>query len=166
MVKERKFIPCPPGKHIDDNIEICIECENQTYNHGNMHPDRDFCYSIPSNTEFKYFNSTDVLCKEGWVGEPIYEDGEYEFGCVDGGDGDETSIPSEKPTINIDLHTPTGYPSKRPTKYPTRFPTRYPSRYPSSFPTQFPSEHTSLSPSLSPSIFCHLHYKMSYIIIK
>ena len=88
-------IPCPPGTHFSDH-NLCVPCSKGRYNHGNMTWDRDHCYDIV-NREISYFSSTEVRCQQYWFGTPVYEDGEYQSGCVD---LTPTSFPSLLPTKN------------------------------------------------------------------
>ena len=77
---------CGPGYYFDMPRDICLPCSLGTYNHG-INKVLDACYTIPEGAAFMFFNATDVVCRDGWVGAPIYEDGEYEEGCQDAGDG-------------------------------------------------------------------------------
>lgn len=76
---------CPSGTFFDDHIEICRQCPGDTYNHGTKFFSLHQCYSIV-NREILYVNNTSVKCAPGWTGIPIYDDGEYEDGCVDAGE--------------------------------------------------------------------------------
>ena len=95
---------CPPGTFFNEDTEICVPCVNGTYNHGFSSYTIYKCYNIPKDAEFTYLNATDVQCAPWWVGKPIYEDGEYEEGCVDAGE------PSFSPTL-IPTLIPTSHPS-------------------------------------------------------
>ena len=111
--------PCPPGHHLDLNspIDACVKCEKGTYNHGGMPRPREFCYTIPEKAEFAYLNSVDVRCRTGWMGIPIYHDGEYEEGCVDVPEPSPTLFPASSPTT-IPIVPPTVAPVVAPTVAP------------------------------------------------
>ena len=91
---------CPSGTFFDDHAEVCRTCPNNTYNHGTKLFNLHQCYSI-IDREILYVNNTAVKCASGWTGIPIYDDGEYEEGCVDAGE------PSFSP-----VWTPTFQPSQ------------------------------------------------------
>jgi len=99
---------CPSGTFFDDHTEICKPCPNNTYNHGAKFFNLHQCYSIV-NREILYLNSTAVQCAPGWKGVPIYEDGEYEMGCIDAGP------PSFSPIWSLTTH---------PSSFNTPFPTQ------------------------------------------
>ena len=90
---------CPSGTFFDDHAEVCRPCPNNTYNHGTKFLNLHQCYSI-IDREILYVNKTSVKCAHGWTGIPIYDDGEYEEGCIDAGE------PSFSP-----IWTPTSLPS-------------------------------------------------------
>ena len=85
--------PCPPGYRKDVVTENCLPCEKGKYNHGNMNPLRETCYTI-MDPEIVYVNATDVKCAPYWKGIPIYENGEYNEGCED---FDPTPSPTHTP---------------------------------------------------------------------
>ena len=122
----RDVHPCGPGRYNYENY--CFDCPNGKYNHGGCRFENEYCeercYSI-IDREITYLNSTDVVCSLYWMGTPIYEDGEYETGCIDAGEG-PTSYPTRYPT---------GYPSLNPSSGPSLYPTNDPSNYPSRRPT-------------------------------
>jgi len=121
---------CDPGYHFDMPTDICLPCSPGTYNHG-IKKVLDTCYTIPPGAEFMFFNATDVICSNGWVGIPIYEDGEYEEGCRDVDDGPPPSF----------------------------HPVPYPSLAPSLVPSFAPSFDPSLAPSLAPSLdLCNMQW--------
>lgn len=145
MVKESftKLRHCPAGKYLYESNDTCYNCEQGKYNHGSTNDNIivEKCYTIPKNAEFIFLNSTDVQCKIGWVGIPVYEDGEYETGCTDA--GAPTPPPTKKippTTFPIDYAKITQYPSQWPSRQPTKFPTLWPSKYPSKWPTIFPTD--------------------------
>ena len=89
---------CPPGTFFNEDTETCLPCVNESYNHGFSSYTIYKCYNIPKDAEFSYLNSTDVQCAPWWVGTPIYEDGEYEGGCIDAGE------PSPPTTLVPTIH--------------------------------------------------------------
>ena len=114
-------LPCPPGMHHYIETEVCIPCNKGRYNHGGMPYLRGMCYHIPEDVEYEYLNSTDVACRAWWIGSPIYEDGEYNEGCVDAPEPTPKS-PTKIPTLD-----PTSHPTNIPTIGPTALPTSMPS---------------------------------------
>jgi len=114
-------LPCPPGMHHYIETEVCIPCNKGRYNHGGMPYLRGMCYDIPEDVEYEYLNSTDVACRAWWIGSPIYEDGEYNEGCVDAPEPTPKS-PTQRPTLD-----PTSPPTNIPTYGPTALPTTMPS---------------------------------------
>ena len=134
--------PCPPGHRLDPRThEKCIPCEYGTYNHGGMHFEKTNCYIIPKNGEFTYLNSIDVKCKKWWMGNPIYEDGEYERGCGDAPDPSPSRPLTPPPTI-----APTKFPI---IQYPTTNPTTNPTTHPSTNPTNIPQTNNASLEKLS-----------------
>ena len=136
---------CPPGKHHDGgHPEICLDCSGTTYNHGGMHYAREWCYAIPPNqNEFKYLDKINVQCGIGYIGAPLYHNGEYEFGCVD------------DPKYGYPTDTPSGIPSFIPSGAPSFIPSDTPSFIPSNTPSLIPSDPPSsashANPTLSPT---------------
>ena len=114
-------LPCPPGMHHYIETEVCAPCNKGRYNHGGMPYLRGMCYDIPEDVEYKYLNSTDVACKVWWIGTPIYEDGEYNEGCVDAPE------PTPKPPTQSPIMIPTFIPTNIPTLEPIAHPTTMPS---------------------------------------
>ena len=114
-------LPCPPGMHHYIETEVCIPCNKGRYNHGGMPYLRNMCYNIPEDVEYEYLNITDVACRAWWIGLPIYEDGEYNEGCVDAPE------PSPKPPTQRLTALPTFEPTALPTFEPTAIPTIMPS---------------------------------------
>ena len=142
---------CPPGKHHDSHEpDICIDCSDETYNHGGMHYGREWCYSIPPNqNEFKYLDKINVQCGRYYIGNPMYHNGEYEFGCVD------APPPTDSPSFNpsdTPSYNPSEIPSFSPSNTPSYNPSEIPSYNPSDGPSYNPSEIPSFSPSNTPSI--------------
>ena len=121
-------LPCPPGMHHYIETEVCIPCNKGRYNHGGMPYLRGMCYDIPEYVEYEYLNITDVVCRAWWIGAPIYEDGEYNEGCVDAPE------PTPKP------------PTQRPTFDPTFPPTNIPTFGPTAIPTTMPSVNGGWTP--------------------
>ena len=39
---------------------------------------------------FPHLNSSNIKCQDHWIGQPKYHDGEYEYGCEDKGENDNT----------------------------------------------------------------------------
>ena len=72
---------CNPGFRTSPLEGLCVPCEHNTYNHGEMPFERTECYSI-SQPETVYINGTSVACNDGWEGIPFYKDGEYQSGCI------------------------------------------------------------------------------------
>ena len=115
-------IPCSPGHRYNEDIDICVDCESGRYNHGGMPFLRDVCYDIPEDAEYEYLSSTNVHCRRGWRGNPVYEDGEYNAGCVDvpsDAPPSETDIPSNAPTFESLTESPSVVPTWHPTVRPT-----------------------------------------------
>eukprot|EP00924_Labyrinthula_sp_SR-Ha-C_P013291 snap_masked-scaffold_45-processed-gene-1.81-mRNA-1 protein AED:0.26 eAED:0.56 QI:0/0/0/1/1/1/2/0/207 len=86
---------------------------------------------------------------------------------------EETSFPTEKPTVYDITSYPTGYPTIYPTRFPTNYPTDYPTNIiteqPSQSPTQeltllYPTEFpTSQSPTQEPTLLYPTEFPTSYI---
>lgn len=125
---------CPAGQRWYEHGERCLPCEAGRYNHGGMPPLRETCYRVVDR-EIVYKNSTDVVCAPYWYGRPRYDDGEYEYGCVDAIFPSPTSSP--RPTAQPTLVS-TSSPSTAPTSLPSRAPTASPSVAPSASPTTSP----------------------------
>ena len=150
---------CPPGKHHDGgHPEICLDCSGTTYNHGGMHYAREWCYAIPPNqNEFKYLDKINVQCGIGYIGAPLYHNGEYEFGCVD---DPKYGYPTDTPS-GIPSFIPSGAPSFIPSDTPSFIPSNTPSFIPSNTPSFIPSNTPSLIPSDPPSAASHANPTLS-----
>ena len=153
--------PCSAGERLDDAIEACVACAAGKYNHGNMPFAQEHCYGpapAPTPTHivnpsepFVYLNATDVACHAPWwAGVPVYEDGEYEGGCVD------AAPPSRSPSTAI----PTQIPIDPPTVHPTILPVKTPTNPPPSRRTS-PSAHSGESPSSHSHPDDHHHHEES-----
>jgi len=115
-----------------------------------MHYAREWCYAIPPNqNEFKYLDKINVQCGIGYIGAPLYHNGEYEFGCVD------------DPKYGYPTDTPSGIPSFIPSGAPSFIPSDTPSFIPSNTPSFIPSNTPSLIPSDPPSAASHANPTLS-----
>ena len=90
---------CPSGTFFDDHAEVVDPVLIIPIITGTKFLNLHQCYSI-IDREILYVNKTSVKCAPGWTGIPIYDDGEYEEGCIDAGE------PSFSP-----IWTPTSLPS-------------------------------------------------------
>ena len=97
---------CLAGTYWQDEEERCLPCPSGKYNHGGAIPGST-CFFIVDR-EITYCNRTAVICSQGWVGVPEYDDGEYESGCVDG-------PPPDLPTMGPTTQSPSSLPTLPPT---------------------------------------------------
>jgi hypothetical protein len=116
---------------------LCVPCENNTYNHGQMPSERINCYTS-SELEIILVNSTAVKCISGWKGEPNYINGKYQYGCYD--PENTTNGQSLSSLLCKNCNKPSPFPTRWPD--PSAFPTKFPTKFPTRFPTKFPNIQT------------------------